>query len=383
MDSLGREQLRHLAENVASPCVSIYLSTHPSGEEMQGDRIRLKNLLDRAEPMLVAQGLSAPAARDLLAAARRLLTDEVFWQHRSQGLAVLIAPGVFRTFRLPESFEEAVVVNGRFQLKPLIPLASGQQDFLLLALTQNGARLFEGSQAGLNERPVPGMPANLKQAIDLETGERGQQVHSGGKFGTGKEAAVFHGQGGQPDAHKGDLAQYFRAVWHAVQPIVHEERVPLIVAAVDYLQPIFRAACDYPQLLEKGISGNPDGRSDHDLHAQAVAAIAPILEGVREEAAEKYRQFAGTGKASEDLREVVRSAAQGKIDTLFVERRSHQWGRFDEREQTVSLHESFQPGDDDLVDLAAVKTLAGRGRVYVVPREEMPCREPAAAIYRY
>ena len=172
MDSLGREQLRHLAENVASPCVSIYLSTHPSGEEMQGDRIRLKNLLDRAEPMLVAQGLGAPAARDLLAAARRLLTDEVFWQHRSQGLAVLIAPGVFRTFRLPENFEEAVVVNGRFQLKPLIPLASSQQAFLLLALTQNGTKLYEGSQAGLRERPVPGMPANLKQAIDLETGER-------------------------------------------------------------------------------------------------------------------------------------------------------------------------------------------------------------------
>lgn len=383
MDALGREQLRVLAENEASPCVSIYLPTHPSGEEMQGDWIRLKNLLNQAEPMLLAEGLSPFAARELLAGARRLLTDAEFWRCRSRGLAVLIAPGVFRTYRLPDGFEEMLVVNRRFQLKPLISQASSQQVFFVLALTQNGAKLYEGSQAGLRERPVPGMPANLKAAIDLETGERGEQVHAGGKHGTGKQAAVFHGQGGQPDAHKGDLAQYFQAVWHAVRPLVHEERIPLIVAAVDYLHPIFRSVCDYPHLLEKGISGNPDRWSEQELHAQAVAAIAPILEGVRKEAAEKYRQFAGTGKASEDLREVVRSAVQGKIDTLFVERTSHQWGCFDEREQAVSLHDSFQPSDDDLVDLAAMKTLLGRGRVYVVPREEMPCREAAAAIYRY
>jgi hypothetical protein len=383
MDTLGREQLRLLAENGASPCVSIYLPTHPSGEEMQGDRIRLKNLLDRAEPMLVAEGLGPIAARDLLAGARRLLTDEEFWRYRNLGLVVLIASGILRTFRLPETFEESVVVNGRFQLKPLIPHACAQHDYLLLALTQNGSKLYEGSQSGLREQTVPGMPANLKAAIDLETGERGEQVHAGGKHGIGKQAAVFHGQGGQPDAHKGDLVQYFQAVWHAVRPMVHEERIPLIVAAVDYLLPIFRSACDYPHLLEKGISGNPDRWSEQELHAQAVAVIAPILEGERKEAAEKYRQFAGTGKASEDLQEVVRSAAQGKIDTLFIERHSHQWGSFLEQDQTVSLHETFRPGDDDLVDLAAMKTLQCRGRVYVVPREQMPCREVAAAIYRY
>jgi Bacterial archaeo-eukaryotic release factor family 7 len=383
MNSLGQEQLRFLADNKASPCISIYLPTHPSGEEMQGDRIRLKNLLDRAEPMLLAEGLSPFAARDLLAAARLLLTDEEFWRLRGRGLAVLVAPGVFRHFRLPDCFDEALVVSGRFQIKPLIPHASGQYDFFLLALTQNGAKLYKGSQAALRELPVPGMPANLKEAVDLETGERGEQVHAGGKHGIGKQAAVFHGQGGQPDAHKGDLAQYFQAVWHAVRPIVHEERIPLIVAAVDYLLPIFRAACDYPYLLERGIGGNPDGRSEQDLHARAVTAIAPILEGVRKEAADKYRRLAGTGKASEDLREVLQSAAQGKIDTLFVERNSHQWGRFEEREQTVVLHERFQTGDDDLLDLAAMKTLAGRGRVYVVPRGEMPCRESAAAVYRY
>ncbi|MCE9528858.1 MAG: hypothetical protein K8R36_22660 [Planctomycetales bacterium] len=332
---------------------------------------------------MAAQGMSATAVRELLSPARGLLTDEEFWRHRSLGLAVLVAPGILRTYRLPERLEEAVVVNGRFQLKPLIPLASTQHDFFVLALTQNEVKLYENSPTGLIERPVAGMPANLKQAIDLETGERGEQVHTGGKLGTGKEAAVFHGQGGIPDAHKGDLAQYFRAVWHAVRPIMQEKRVPLIVAAVDYLHPIFRAACDYPHLLEKGIGGSPDRLSAQELQAHAVAAMAPVLEVARKEAADKYKKFAGTGKASEDLLEVVRSAVQGKIETLFVERRSRQWGLFNERDQTVSLHVDFQAGDDDLIDFAAFKTLAGRGRVFVVPREEMPCRELAAAIYRF
>ncbi len=65
MKVLTREELRLLAENEPSPCVSIYLPTHPRGEEMQEDRIRLETLVDRAEPMLLAQGfrLNEPSSR--------------------------------------------------------------------------------------------------------------------------------------------------------------------------------------------------------------------------------------------------------------------------------------------------------------------------------
>jgi hypothetical protein len=48
------------------------------------------------------------------------------------------------------------------------------------------------------------------------------------------------------------------------------------------------------------------------------------------------------------------------------------------------VHESRQPGDQDLLDLAAVQTLAHAGDVYAVTPDEVPdARSPVAAVFRY
>jgi hypothetical protein len=61
----------------------------------------------------------------------------------------------------------------------------------------------------------------------------------------------------------------------------------------------------------------------------------------------------------------------------------HRWGSFDAAEQTLEMHVEAQPGDEDLLDLAALQTLAQGGTVYEVRPEQMPDNAPMAAIYRY
>lgn len=116
MNILSRDDLRTLIRKHEGPCVSVYMPTHRVGREVQQDPIRLKNLLGKAEDRVVAGGVRAPEARELLEPAEMLLHDGLFWQHQSDGLAIFISPEMFHHYRLPFDFEELVVVAGRFHI---------------------------------------------------------------------------------------------------------------------------------------------------------------------------------------------------------------------------------------------------------------------------
>ncbi len=72
------------------------------------------------------------------------------------------------------------------------------------------------------------------------------------------------------------------------------------------------------------------------------------------------------------------------MDSLFVAVGVQRWGRFEAQAGDVVVHESHEPGDQDLLDLAAVQTLMHAGRVYAVQAAQVPdSGNPAAAVFRY
>jgi hypothetical protein len=131
------------------------------------------------------------------------------------------------------------------------------------------------------------------------------------------------------------------------------------------------------------MAGNCDYLTPHQLHQKAWPLMEPSFERDREAAAAKYRQLAGTGKASGDIRQIVPAANEGRIEALIVDVQAHQWGRYDPQAAHVELHENREDRDADLLDLAVAKTLANRGKVYAVERGLVPSGESAAATFRY
>jgi hypothetical protein len=123
---------------------------------------------------------------------------------------------------------------------------------------------------------------------------------------------------------------------------------------VDYLLPIYREANTYPHLLEEGIEGNPDRLSGQELHDRAWALVGPRFDRKQKQAADQYRQLAGTGRTASELEQVVTAAHRGEVETLFVALGRHRWGRFDAEAGRVEEHEPPQPGDEDLLNCAAV-----------------------------
>jgi len=383
MDTLNATDVSLLIGDHTPPCVSVYLPTHPAGTEGQQDPVRLKNLLQQAEQMLADGWMRPTEARQFLHAARELPVDPAFWGARSEGLALFVAAELFRSYRLRLPFEESVVVDRRFRVAPLLPLMASDGRFFILALSQNNVRLYSATQYAIELVEVPDLPANIHESLNYTSAERGAQVHSAMRGDRGKQAAVFHGQGGQADAHKDDLQSFFRLVDAALQPVLRDQTVPLLLAGVDYLLPIYRSVASYQHVIEPALVGNCDNLSDHELHQQTWPIVQPALRQATDNAVQRFRELAGSAKASCDIRTILSAAVEGRVELLLADVQTHVWGRRDPATGSLEVHATHQAGDDDLLDLAVTQTLLHRGAAHALPPEQMPDSEPLAAVFRF
>jgi Bacterial archaeo-eukaryotic release factor family 7 len=389
MATLLGESLQRLLETQHGPCISAFMPTDRTGVEGQQTQLRIRRLIREAESLLRSNTqLHAAQVEDLLAPLRALPDDQRFWRHPSDGLAIFRSPQEFRALRLPMSFREQVVVGDHFLLRPLLPLLTDEGRFYLLALSHNTVRLLLCTRDSASELPLPELvPTSLADFLGGEERENNLESHSSASFGTvgkgGRHPAIFHGQGAGVDTEKDDLLRYFQHIDRGLHPLLKDETAPLVLAAVAYLMPIYQRANSYPHLLEQGIDGNPDRLKPETLRREGWTIVEPIILQARQQAAAQYRDLAGTGYASHTLSEIIPAASTGRVASLFVAQDRDQWGTFDAATSTLQLHEQAQPGDEDLLDLAAVQTLLHDGAVYAVVQSEMPGESALAALFRY
>lgn len=383
-----KTELQTLIEQPQGTCVSLFLPTHRAGVETLQGRIRLKNLLREAEQHLLACNLRASVVKEVLEPVQALVEDALFWQEQGDGLAIFRSQDMLRSYRLPYPVEESVIVGRRFHLKPLLPFLLGdEQRFYLLALSQNNVRLFEGTRHRISEHALPeAVPRSLAEILAYKGAERQLQVYAGMSTGRGRQqVAVMHGQG--EDSTDEQLLRYFQRIDRGLQPMLREERVPLVLAGVEHLLPIYHKANTYAQVLEQGVTGNPDRLGMETLHQQAWKVAAPHFLKEQEYAAARYRQYVSTryvsSLAASDIEAIVPVAYTGRVGTLFVAVDRHEWGSFEPDTMAVSIRQQAECGDEDLLDFAAVQTLLYGGTVYAVEQRHVPGGTLAAALFRY
>lgn len=379
MDLFTRADLRSLLAAHDSPCISLFMPTHRGGAEE--DPIRFRNLLHRAEEQAVSYGLRAADVREFLSPLNSVLADRFFWTHQSDGLAVFLARNFLKTYRLPWAFHEELEVGGLFHVVPLLPLLTDDGRFFVLALSQNSVRLFQGTHFTIGSVNLEGAPSNLAEAMRTHDRDEVLTFHSRPTSG-GTWGEIFEGHGVGIDDKKDDLLRYFEQIDRGLHAVLRKERVPLILASVGYLMPIYRQASKYSHLLEEGIEGNPDRLTANQLHDRAWAIVEPHFEAARQHAVARYHQLIHTGHASSDIRQVVAAAYRGKLETAFVCRGNQLWGLLDSTTNEVEYHDQPVPGDEDLLNIAAIQTLKHGGSVYAMPPKEMPGKGLLAAIFR-
>ena len=161
--------------------------------------------------------------------------------------------------------------------------------------------------------------------------------------------------------------------------------MPLVLAGVEYLLPIYKEANTYPNMIDMVIKGNPDLLSTDELHKSAWEIVQPHFQIAQEEAVAFYQQLAGqkSKQATNTIEEILPAAIQGRVETLFVAAGVQQWGVINPVTYEIEIHDQLQPGDEHLLNLAAVQTYLKGGKVYIMETEKMPGGKNAAAVLRY
>jgi len=367
-----------LAGEHVPPCISLYLTSRAGSQAASQLFPRLRKLLRSVEPPLQTLSMAIDEAEQLLVShwpgAER---NEIALG--AQGVAVFLSRDSFTCIHLPAPLPDRAVVSSEFFIKPLLAVLPPEDHFFVLALAQNHVKLYEGSHRGLRERGLREAPASLREDLRGQSFERQYQLHTASSPASGQKGAVFHG----PSLRDKDRIDHFlRDVQRGVAIALKDQQAPLILAAVDYYVPLYREMNTCPHLLDDSISGNPDLLSPDAIHA---AAWRIINDEHRRRAARIFSVYAehiNTSLTSSNLRETLLAAYRGLVRFLFISPAAERWGSFVPPE-TVHVHAANEPGDTDLLNLAAIFTIRHGGHVFVIPPGELrPCAD-LAAVFRF
>lgn len=347
-------------------CVSIYVPTSPLPTEQDAGRIELKNRAREAVDGLRGLGIDRGAVSAFEEALAELDGDEHFWAHQANSLAVFVAGERIVTFRLPNRLTGLAEVGDRFHVKPLLRAVTFPHAAFVLALSQGAVRLVEVSAD---------LPPALVTVPDLPT----DAASAAGKASLGDRSADRRIQG--DEGLKVRLHQYARRVDEALRPVLTGSDLPLILAATEPLDSIFRAVCTSPSLVAPGISGNPDARADAELAQAARGVLDEVYAAQLEDVRALFEVRAGQGRSTRDLAHVARAATFGAVDTALVDIDEVVPGTVDD--ETGAVVTGDGDGAYGIVDEIARRTILAGGRVLALRGDEIPGGGPVAAILRY
>lgn len=366
-DIPSRAQIDGLLTGRSPASVSLYVPTDPASNG-DAERIELKNLV--AEAVLQLEAAGAPKA-DVTAIEEELSgldTDGTFWRYQARSLALFATPTSLVTFRLPNRLVAQVQVADRFHLKPLLRAVTFPQVAFVLALAQGSVRVLEvGPELGSWDVGVPDLPANVASAAGMAS------------ITDRAPRGALQGSEGQ----KVRMQQYCRQVDQALRPMLAGSDVPLILAATEPLDSIYRSVNTYPRLASGSVAGSPEGVSDADLVSGARAVLDEVHAAELASVRELFGQRSSQGRTMQDVGDIARAATFGAVDTVFVDIDETVPGIVDEESGAVTFVESDDAVAYGVVDEIARRTWLNGGRVLAVRREDVPGGGSAAAILRY
>jgi hypothetical protein len=303
------------------------------------------------------------ARRDAVLAPARAVLDGNLAEHRDAGVALLLAADRSETVALPEPPPELVVVGRDMHIKPLLPMLARNRRFHILALSAAQARLLTATPLVWEERALTALPPDAQAELDSRPAAEGDALDQ---------------------ARMALLTQEPRRIVHALRAALGSDSAPIVLAAEPHVAGRFMKAAHMPNLLVQTIPVNPFALTDAELHAKAVDLITPLIDAELNTVLDQVNARLGTAEPTVSLRpeEILTAAREGRVDAVVVAADDALWGSRGP-DGTILAHGHQVPGDEDLLNLAAVATLRTGGRAFAVPVSRLPRDAKAAALLRF
>jgi release factor family 11 len=253
-------------------------------------------------------------------------------------------------------------------VKPLLRTVTFPQTAFVLALAEGSVRLLE---------VTPDLPTFEVRVPDLPS----DAADAAGKASIADRSPARRLQGSE--GRKTLVRSYARAVDKALRAVLAGRDVPLILAASEPVDAIFRSVNSYPQLADRSLPGSPEASTDAELGEAAREILDGLYADQLRDLVGLFEERSAGGRTAVEINDLGRAATFGAVETLFVDIDAELFGTIDEESGVVSLDDVERGGDYGVIDELCRRVVLADGRVLAVRAADVPGGGSAAAILRY
>lgn len=360
------------------PCLTISLPIAAADNVSEQDSRRLKSALQFVESLLAKREWKAPRIHEFLGPIRQM--ESISRGVQGGSLVVLRSAEHFQYFQVHATLRESVTLAEHFQILPYFrALQEERRHFFVLALSQNHVRLLRCTNHTSEDVPLPPKtPSSIEVWLNTRTPTSSPDHGEHSTREAGATAGAFTSTHDR-DRFDPHIANFFHQVNTGVSQALRNETSPLILVGVDFEISMYRDINSYPHLAAEHVEGSPESLKGVEMHARALPAADKAFQQPMKKALELYERFAGSERASSKPCDVVKAAAEGRVAHLFVEEGAQQLGHWDQDAFQVT----GEGEGENLLNIAALQTIAHGGEVWVTSRENVPNKKPVAALLRF
>jgi hypothetical protein len=159
------------------PAVSLLMSTTPAARMLREDAARLAALARQAEARLESEAM--PGARGTVLAPMAELVSAVERGPATAAVGVFVSAAISTVVHLPVPVQDRVVIDPTFATRDLVRALHRTPRHVVLALSLNEARLFDGLGQDLRPAPARSFPRKASGTASAPGPGRTRQVGDG------------------------------------------------------------------------------------------------------------------------------------------------------------------------------------------------------------
>ena len=366
-----------LMEKGKRPVISIYVDTHIKKPDRLENPIRFKNLVKEAQASLKDKEFKG--FKDLFSLFKEMEEDALFWEGATESMAILGDEEECIVYKLPVNVKSLAIVSDSFYIKPLLRSFQSNGHYHVLGLNRDNFVLFEADRYGITEIPVDARDATMEGVLGTEKTAPHLSVAS-----IGGDQSMYHGHGGAKDERKVDQEKFFRHVdTFVLEQYSKKQKIPLILVSPDEHQGEFRKLSKNNYLIDEGIKIDGDALDKKNLYEKVQDVIQELFKKELKDRMATFSEAHAKDLGSDDVVQIGRAIAEGKVASLYLEENTVHPGRFDPQLGTVMQGEIADPRVGDVYDDMAEVVLSRGGEVLILSKDEMPTERDLAAVYRY
>lgn len=381
---INRNDLYDLLSSENGPFVTMIVNNPTDLKEIQQTKITFKNLMREAKERLTKM-FPKLDHESYLSKLGIYGEDNSFWlNNKGRSTALIGNMDQVESFQLSEAYSNQVSVSRQPNVLPIIQELQMKFEYLLIALNQTSFELYRGDGYDLEKvRLDEDAPRTLKEALGDNELVGGEVTFRAASSHGGDVAVAYHGHNEKSQEVTIDQVNYYQMVdQYVTTNYAHPESLMTIVFALPENQAKFRQVSKNKNLSHHlKIEESPNGLGIDQLENKMRPVAHKWFEQIMDVQKQRYETAKDKNKATSDMRELVRCAVAGQIDTLFVRSDTTVVGMIDDEGKLDT--ESSEAQENNLVNDVVDKTMQSAGRVVLLDTEDMPTDKVAAGILRY